>query len=211
MESVKELDLKQLQELIRHAYANAPAVKQILDGAGVAPGDIQTFADLDKIPVTSKDRLAELQAANPPFGGFLSVPLEELGHVFLSPGPLYEPHGSETALTDSILEILEIGGLAAGDVVLNAFGYHFIPTGIAVDEMLRQIGTTVIPAGVGSADLQVKMMKDLRVTGYLGTPSWLMVLIQKAEESGLDFTAILAAQGNHSLPSHCLACGLPRG
>lgn len=184
---MKELELKQLHRIIEHAYTNAPAVKAIMDSVGITPADIQTFADLDKIPVTSKDRLVALQAENPPFGGFLTVPLENLGHVFLSPGPIYEPHGDETALTDTILEILEIGGFTLGDVVLNAFGYHFIPTGIAVDEMLRQIGATVIPAGVGSAELQVKMMKDLHATGYLGTPSWLMALIQKAEESGFDF------------------------
>jgi phenylacetate-CoA ligase len=189
---MKELKLDQLQHIIHHAYAKAPAVKTIMDAAGVAPGDIQGFADLDRIPVTSKDRLVELQAANPPFGGFLTVPLEELGHVFLSPGPIYEPHGRETALTDTIREILEIGGFTSGDVVLNAFGYHFIPTGIATDEVLRQVGATVIPAGVGSADLQVKMMKDLRATGYVGTPSWLMALIQKAEESGLDLKGDLS-------------------
>jgi phenylacetate-CoA ligase len=189
---VKELEIEQLQHIISHAYAHAPAVKVILDAAGVAPGDIQTFADLDRIPVTSKDRLAELQAANPPFGDFLTVPLEQLSHIFLSPGPIYEPHGSETALTDSIHEILTIGGFAAGDMVLNAFGYHFIPTGLAVDEVLRQMGATVIPAGVGSADLQVKMLKDLHATGYVGTPSWLMALIHKAEESGLDLQRELA-------------------
>jgi phenylacetate-CoA ligase len=184
---VKELEFKQLHHIINHAYANAPAMKAIMDGAGVSPEDIQTFSDLDKIPVTSKDRLVELQAQDPPFGGFLTVPLEELGHVFLSPGPIYEPHGSETDLIDNIREIVLIAGFGSGDVVLNCFGYHFIPSGIVGDQVLREVGATVIPAGVGNADLQVKMMKDLGVTGYAGTPSWLMALIQKAEESGLDF------------------------
>lgn len=184
---MKELELKQLHHIISHAYANAPAVKAIMDGAGVSPGGIQTFSDLDKIPVTSKDRLVELQAADPPFGGFLTVPQEELGHVFLSPGPIYEPHGSETDLMDNVREVLLIAGFEPGDVVLNCFGYHFIPSGVVGDQVLREIGATVIPAGVGNADLQVKMMRDLGVTGYVGTPSWLMALIQKAEESGMDF------------------------
>jgi phenylacetate-CoA ligase len=72
-------------------------------------------------------------------------------------------------------------------VVINTFGYHLIPTGLAIDQALRDIGAKVIPAGVGNADLQIKMMRDLGVTGYVGTPSWLMALIQKAEEMGLDF------------------------
>lgn len=176
-----------LRQFIQHAYANAPAVKAILDGANLSPDDIRAVADLDKIPVTSKDRLVELQQADPPFGGFLAVPFEEIQHVFFSPGPLYEPHAGESAVTDTVREMLAIAGFEAGEVVINTFGYHLIPTGLAIDQALRDIGAKVIPAGVGNADLQIKMMRDLGVTGYVGTPSWLMALIQKAEEMGLDF------------------------
>ncbi|MCK4831513.1 MAG: AMP-binding protein [Anaerolineales bacterium] len=176
-----------LRQFIQYAYANAPAVKAILDGANLSPDDIQAVADLDRIPVTSKDRLVELQQADPPFGGFLAVPFEEIQHVFYSPGPLYEPHAGESAVTDTVREMLAIAGFEAGEVVINTFGYHLIPTGLAIDQALRDIGAKVIPAGVGNADLQIKMMRDLGVTGYVGTPSWLMALIQKAEEMGLDF------------------------
>ncbi len=102
---------ERLRHIVRHAYANAPAVKSILDAAGVSPDDIQTLADLDKIPVTSKDKLVELQAADPPFGGFLAVPLDTLQHVFLSPGPLYEPSADESAVIDALRSILEDEGL----------------------------------------------------------------------------------------------------
>ena len=176
-----------LRHIIQHAYAHAPAVKSILDAAGVSPDDVQTLADLAKIPVTGKDRLAELQAADPPFGGFLAVPPSTLQHVFFSPGPLYEPSAGESSLMDSIREMFSIAGFAAGDVVINAFGYHLIPTGLALDQVLTEIGATVIPAGVGNADLQLKMMLDLGVTGYVGTPSWLMALIENAEKKGMDF------------------------
>lgn len=176
-----------LRHILQHAYTNAPAVKAILDGANVSPDDVQTVADLDKIPVTTKDRLAELQQADPPFGGFLAVPLDRLQHVFMSPGPLYEPSAGETAMADTIRDILAIASIEAEDVVLNTFGYHLIPTGLILDQVLTEIGATVIPAGVGNADLQIKMMLDLGVTGYVGTPSWLMALIEKAEEMGLDF------------------------
>ena len=184
---MEPLQTDRLRHIVRHAYANAPAVKSILDGAGVSPDDIQSLADLDKIPVTSKDRVVELQAADPPFGGFLAVPLNTLQHVFFSPGPLYEPSADESSVMDTVRDIFAIVGLTAEDVVINAFGYHLIPTGLALDQVLTQIGTTVIPAGVGNADLQIKMMLDLGVTGYIGTPSWLMALIEKAEEKGLDF------------------------
>jgi len=178
---------EQLRQIINHAYANSITVKSIFDGAGIAPDDIKALADLDKIPVTSKDRLVELQQENPPFGGLLTVPIEELQHIYLSPGPLYEPHAGESASMDTVKEIVSISGFKNGDVVINTFGYHYTPTGIAIDTILREVGATVIPAGVGNAELQIKMMKDLKVTGYTGTPSWLMALITKAEESGLDF------------------------
>lgn len=178
-----------LRFIVQHAYGNAPAFRSIMDAAGVSPADIQTLAELELIPVTSKDRLAELQAADPPFGGFLAVPLHTLQHVFFSPGPLYEPSAGEGAIRDTVRDVFAIAGLAAGDVVINAFGYHLIPTGLALDQVLTEAGATVIPAGVGNADLQIKMMLDLGVTGYIGTPSWLMALIERAEQGGLDFRA----------------------
>jgi phenylacetate-CoA ligase len=183
---MSDLNVK-LRHIIQHAYANAPAVKQILDEAGVSPDAIQAVADLDRIPVTSKDRLVELQAASPPFGGFLAVPIDSLQHVFLSPGPLYEPSAGESAVMDTIRDTFAVAGFGAGDVVMNAFGYQLIPTGLALDQVLTEVGATVIPAGVGNADLQIKMILDLGVTAYIGTPSWLMALIEAAKERELDF------------------------
>jgi phenylacetate-CoA ligase len=178
---------KQLQHILQHAYDNAPAVKAILDGANLSPGDIQSIADLDKVPVTSKDRLIELQQADPPFGGFLAVSPDELQRVYLLPGPLYIPWAGETALTDTLYRAITVAGCQAGDVVINTVTHHFNPIGLATDQVLREMGMTVIPAGVGNADLQIKMMLDLGVTIYIGAPSWLMALIEKAENLGLEF------------------------
>ncbi|HSF81908.1 MAG TPA: AMP-binding protein [Anaerolineales bacterium] len=176
-----------LLPVLQHAYQHAPAVRDIFLSAGVAPQDLHSLSDLDRIPITSKDRLVRLQSEAPPFGGFLAVPAEELQHVFFSPGPIYEPHAAESALMDTVYDILKIAEIGNGDIALNAFSYHLIPSGIALDECLRKLGAAVIPGGVGNADLQVKMMYDLRATVYLGTPSWLMALIKKAEESGFNF------------------------
>ena len=173
--------------VLRHAYAHAPAVRVIFETVNLTPEDIRSLSDLERLPITSKDRLAQLQAEQPPFGGFLAVPEEDLQHVFFSPGPIYEPHATESALLDTVSEILGIANVEAGDIALNAFSYHLIPSGIALDECLRKLGATVIPGGVGNADLQVKMMYDLRATVYLGSPSWLMALIKKAEELGFNF------------------------
>jgi phenylacetate-CoA ligase len=131
--------------------------------------------------------LAQLQATDPPFGGFLAAPPSTLRHIFFSPGPLYEPSTGESTVLHSVREMFAIAGIAAGDVVINTFGYHLIPTGLALDQTLTDIGATVIPAGVGNAELQLKVMLDLGVTAYVGTPSWLMALIKNAGEKGLDF------------------------
>ncbi len=184
--------INKLLDILQYAFNNSPAVKSIFEEASLLPDQIQTLSDLDKIPVTSKDKLAELQQAHPPFGGFLAIPPEELEHIFLSPGPLYEPYTSTSSTIDSIREMLELSGFGPGDVVLNTFGYHLIPTGLVLDQVLRELGATIIPAGVGNADLQIKMMLELGVSGYIGTPSWLMALIQKAEELGLNLPDDLA-------------------
>jgi phenylacetate-CoA ligase len=184
--AVNDSHTQKLVAIIEHAYARSETTRSIMQEAEIFPEDIRSLADLDKIPVTSKDRLIELQRQNPPFGGFLAAPRERLEHIFMSPGPIFEPHESDSALMDSVREILAIAGFERGDVALNAFSYHLIPTGLVVDQCLREIGVTVIPAGVGNIELQVELLRTLGVTAYLGTPSWLMALIQKAEEKGLD-------------------------
>ena len=73
---------KRLKEIINHGYENAPALRKLMDEAGVTPTDIQSVADLPKIPITSKDQLAKMQAADPPFGGWLAVPIHEVQHIF---------------------------------------------------------------------------------------------------------------------------------
>jgi phenylacetate-CoA ligase len=184
---MNEVDQK-LREMIKAAYKNVPAVKSRFNEAGVNPSDIQKVADLAKLPVLSKDEVVALQQADPPFGGMLGVPLEEVSHIFFSPGPIYEPAPEpDDSAWDVAVECLKRTGFEPGDVVLNSFSYHLVPAGFLFDEALRRADCTVVPGGVGNSDLQLKMMQDLHVAGYAGTPSFLMSLIKKAEENGLDF------------------------
>jgi phenylacetate-CoA ligase len=184
----KRLSLdRELARFVKHAYAHAPAVKKIFDDARVKPADIKRVADLERVPVTSKDKLAQMQRAAPPFGGFLAADPKRLKHIFLSPGPLYEPHGAEKPLVKTAAAIFKIAGFKRGDVVLNTLSYHLVPAGLLLDAGLQTIGATVVPSGVGNTELQVQMMRDLQVTGYAGTPSFLMTIIKKIEELGLDF------------------------
>jgi len=164
------------------AYAAAPGVKRWLDQAGIAPEDIRSVADLNSIPVLTKDKLVELQATDPPFGGFLGVPMSHVERIFISPGPLYEVHGNERDWQETGAEMLRQAGFSQESVVLNALNYHLASGGFLLDGILRQLGAAVIPVGVGNADLQIKMMMELKATGYAGTPSWLLTLLRKADE-----------------------------
>ncbi|WP_420645455.1 phenylacetate--CoA ligase family protein [Candidatus Leptofilum sp.] len=193
---------EKLKEAVQYAYENAPAVKAWFDKVGITPNDIRSVADLPKIPVLPKDEIVALQQASPPFGGMLGIPPEKVTHIFFSPGPIYEPAPEpDEGAWDVAVGALKATGFRPGDVVLNSFSYHLVPAGYLFDNALVRLGCTVVPGGTGSAELQLKMMQDLKVTGYSGTPSFLMNLIKKAEASGIDFkndlhlkTAIFSAE-----------------
>ena len=182
----REIYLNQkLGEIVDHAYHHAPAIREILDKAGVSPAQIRTVKDLEKLPITRKNDLIELQKAKPPYGGFLAIPPEDVERVFLSPGPVYEPiqHSGVKWFAKSFWA----AGFRRGDIVVNTFTYHMSPAGILFHEALRDCGATAIPTGTGNTDLQIQTMYDLRITGFVGTPTFLMTIIKRAEEMGHDF------------------------
>ncbi len=178
---------KKLGEIIDFAYKNSPAFKKRLENVGLTPSDIKTIKDLQKIPVIRKDDLVEIQAQDPPFGGLLAVSPSSLKRIFQSPGPIYDPQGEEKDYWNWE-EPLKAAGFTADDVVINTFSYHLSPAGIMFDEGLRSIGATVVPTGVGNTELQVRIINDIGVTGFIGTPSFLMTLIKKSQELGTKFT-----------------------
>jgi len=176
---------RKLKQIITYAYEKAPAVKKKIDQAKIKPGDIKTVRDLEKLPITEKADLISLQKKNPPFGGFNGVPPEELGRFFISPGPIYEP--GELVYEDTRwAQGLYAGGFRAGDICQITFNFHLVPFGFMLDSSLKLLGCRTIPAGVGNTELQVRVMKDLKVTGFLGTPSFLFAAVQKAKEMGLN-------------------------
>ncbi len=171
-----------LQTIIGHAYANASAFTQIMDGAGLAVDDIQSVADLAKIPVTSKDVLIHQQKNNPPFGGWLAVPPTSLRHIFISPGPIFDAQGAETVGRDAAAEAFQAVGIGPGDIVLNTFLYHLVPAGILLDDGLAAAGATVVPTGPGNTEYQAQIALGLKATGYVGTPSFLKIILDKMAE-----------------------------
>jgi len=178
---------------VAHACKNAPAIARKFKDAGVRPEDVKTVKDLEALPITPKSELSRLQQADPLFGGFLGVPLSEVKRNCMSPGPIYEPeplHGENDRWTQAFYA----AGFRKGDIGQVTFSYHLVPPAFWFEEALEQIGCVATPGGVGNTDLQVRMMRDLKVTGYIGTPSFLMNVAKKALEMGYDLRKDLSLE-----------------
>ena len=184
-EAREEYLTKKLRRTISHAYHHAPATRRLFDRNGLQPTDIRTIADLVKLPVTRKTDVIEWQKQEPPYGGLLAIPEKEVERVFISPGPIYEPQ--QVARIKWFAKPFWAAGFRKGDVVINTFTYHMSPGGVLMHESLRDCGATVIPAGIGNTDAQIQIMRDLKITGFTGTPSFLNTIIKRAEELGYNF------------------------
>ena len=169
-------------EVLRPAANTVPALTARLGEAGLVPDDLVDVAALDRLGVLSKDDLIDLQAKDPPFGGLLA-PGAKVRRIFQSPGPLYEPEPDE-ADPWRAAPALEAAGFGPGDTVLNCFGYHLSPAGVMFEEGAKALGCRVVPAGVGNFELAVRAARDLRATAYIGLPSYLKALLEKADDLG---------------------------
>jgi phenylacetate-CoA ligase len=176
-----------VKEIVRHAYEKCQAIRERFERVGLTPESIKGVADLAKIPILRKDDLIGLQGGKPPFGGLLGVPESEVSWIFMSPGPIFDPIiGNDEDRERSIASAFYSCGFRKGDKVLNAWSYHMVPAGMWNDLALRYMGCTVIPTGTGNTELQVQILKHLKVEGFLGTAGFLMNILKKAEEMGLD-------------------------
>ncbi|MBY5986805.1 phenylacetate--CoA ligase family protein [Roseovarius atlanticus] len=165
---------------------------------GAAPGDIKSVADLAGLPVLRKADLGAAQKAAPPFGGLTAAPASSFAHVFQSPGPIYEPGGAGGDWW-RMGRFLHACGVGAGDIVQNCFGYHLTPAGMMFENGARAVRATVLPAGTGQTELQVRAAHDTGTTAYAGTPDYLKVILDKADEMGLRLSITKAAVGGGAL------------
>ena len=189
-----EYQNKKLRGIIQYAYKHSVAFKHKLDSAGLKPKDIQTIKDLEKIPITKKSDLVELQKQNPPFGGFEGVPIQALRRIFISPGPINEP-GEMEYQELGWAQGMVAGGFRPGDIVINTFSYHLVPFALhMVDNSLHRVGCITLPTGVGNTEQQVNLLKNFKATGFCGTPSFLLTIAEKAEEMGLNLRKDLNLQ-----------------
>ncbi|HTM62047.1 MAG TPA: AMP-binding protein, partial [Burkholderiales bacterium] len=187
-----------LPRLIAHAQKNAPGFARILKG--VKAKDVKTRKALATLPVTRKSDLGALQKETPPLGGLNATPVEKIGKLFISPGPIYDPEGRGKDWWRTARGLFA-GGFRAGDRVIDTFAYHFTPAGSMLESGLLALGCTVIPAGTGHTEVQAATIRDLAVTGYVGTPSFLKLIVEKADELEIDISCLKRAQvGAEYLP-----------
>jgi len=175
---------------INHAKAKSPYFARML--AEVDPAAIATRQALAALPVTRKSELTDLQTADAPFGGLTATPTAELHRVFASPGPIYDPEG-KGADWWRLARALYAAGFRKGDLLHNCFSYHFTPGGIMFETGAHALGCPVFPAGVGNTELQARAVADLKPAGYAGTPSFLKLILEKADELGLDHASLTKA------------------
>ena len=182
-----------LASLLEHAWTHAPGVRRRLEAAGLSPKDVRSTDDLARLPVIRKNAMPDLQKADPPFGGFCTVPVAKLRKIFMSPGPIFEPMGPELSGFHAETGLFA-GGFRPGDVVLNTFAYALTPAAHELDESLNLIGCAVVPTGVGQTEIQVGVAKSVGATGFVGTPSFLMTILAKAKEMGVGRLPFQVAQ-----------------
>ncbi len=184
-----------LPKQIAHAKASAPAFAALL--ANVDAATVSTRAALAQLPVLRKSELLEQQKTNRPFGGYAAVGWGASAHratkVFASPGPIYEAEGHSPLGYARTARALYAAGFRAGDLVHNTFSYHMTPGGWLMDAGATALGCTVFPAGVGQTEQQIAAMLDLQPNAYTGTPSFLRILLEKADELGTPITSLKKA------------------
>ena len=178
---------------IAHAQKHSPAMRELLPGVDAA--SITSRAALAQLPVTRKGELHERQktgraAGKDVFGGFSAVAYgAHMPRVFASPGPIYEPEGAGKDYW-RMARAIYAAGFRPGELVHNCFSYHFVPAGSMMETGAQALGCSVFAGGTGQTEQQVQAMAELHPAGYIGTPSFLKIIVEKAAEMGVKLPTV---------------------
>ena len=188
--------LAALPKQIANAKTRTTAFAAILDGVDALA--VNSRAALSQLPVTRKHELLERQQAargggGDPFGGFSAVGYgPHMPHVFASPGTIYEPEGTRSDYW-RMARAMYAAGFRSGQLIHNCFSYHFVPAGSMMETGARALGCTVFPGGTGQTEQQVQAMAELQPAGYIGTPSFLKIIVEKAAEMRVALPSVTRA------------------
>ena len=186
--------LAALPRQIQHARTASPAFASIL--ADIDPATITSRAALAGLPVTRKYELLQRQQeqrAQSAFGGFATHGFgPQMPRVFASPGTIYEPEGTRRDYW-RMARAIHAAGFRTGELIHNCFSYHFVPAGSMMETGAHALGCTVFPGGTGQTEQQVQAMAELRPAGYIGTPSFLKLILEKAQAMGVALPSLTKA------------------
>lgn len=177
--------MAEFRRVLARCLDASPAYQELYADSGVEPEDLREPADLAGLPLLRMAHVSRRQQEHPPFGGFEPADADPPGRVFVNPGFIVQPCEAEYAET-SWVEALAAAGMGPGDTLLNSFSYHLWPYAFILDSSARRLEAKVVPAGSSNAFMQVRIISRLAVNGFLGTPSFLNTLAQRAEAMGLD-------------------------
>lgn len=199
-----------LNERLRRLMAGelSPLIHGRLRAGGLEPSALRRVEDLRLLPVLHKHDLTG--EGGPTLGGRLGVPLSQLRRIFVSPGPIYEPQDDRDDFWGWSLA-LHAAGFQPGDLILICFSYHLTPAGMMFDDGARAIGCVTIPGGVGNQQQQITLLADLPVAGYIGLPSYLYNLLERAEAEGQALSLQRALVSAEPLPPSLRAALEHRG
>lgn len=191
-----------LPRQVAHAQAHAPAFAELLHGVDAT--SINSRTALARLPVTRKSELLERQKAQRSqnvFGGFSALGFgADMLRVFASPGTIYEPEGRGRDYW-RMARAMYAAGFRPGELIHNSFSYHFVPAGSMMETGAHALGCTVFPGGTGQTEQQVHAMAELRPAGYIGTPSFLRIIVEKAAEMGVPLPSVTKAMfGGEAFP-----------
>ncbi|APW44209.1 phenylacetate--CoA ligase family protein [Rhodoferax saidenbachensis] len=196
--------LAALPAQVVHAKAASAAFAELLKD--VNPAAVTSRAALAQLPVIRKSELQERQqaareAGGDVFGGFSAIRYgATMPRVFASPGPIYEPEGTAKDYWRMARAIFA-AGFRPGELIHNAFSYHFVPAGSMMETGAHALGCTVFPGGTGQTEQQVQAMRELQPAGYIGTPSFLKIIVEKAAEMGVTLPSVKKAMfGGEAFP-----------
>ena len=204
-----------LPNQVAHAQQFSAAFTDIL--AGVNPATITSREALAALPVTRKHELllrqqSSRQAGGNVFGGFSAVDFgAAMPRIFASPGPIYEPEGAARDYW-RMARAMYAAGFRPGELIHNCFSYHFVPAGSMMESGAHAMGCTVFPGGTGQTEQQVQAMAELQPAGYIGTPSFLKIIVEKAAEMGVALPSLKKAMmGGEAFPPSLRDWFLARG
>jgi phenylacetate-CoA ligase len=179
-----------LPQQVAHAKRHAPYFAALLQD--IEPHAVTSREALAELPVTRKSQLIALQKKAPPFGGLAATAPGALARIFMSPGPIYDPEGRRPDYW-RMARALFATGFRAGDLLHNCFSYHLTPAGSMMETGAQALGCAVIPGGTGQTEQQVKAIAELKPVGYVGTPSFLRIILDKGRELGADLASLKRA------------------